>query len=479
MSRLLADVLDRSGLELDISVEQQEAAVSRYHHLADFLTTEQTGRADVSIYPQGSFRLGTVVRPTELDADFDIDLVFQRSLLKTSTTQEQLREEAGGLLRRYCEENDLSQPVGLGRCWRLDFFDDHFHLDVLPVIPNPDVSFGILLSDRELTEWLPSNPIGYANWFYDRMNRRLFEKARAVLAHALQRDVAQVPDFLVRTPLQRVVQILKRSRDEYFRDERDVQPTSILITTLAAWAYNGQPDVGTAMTGIVGQLPQQLELRDGLWWLPNPADPAENFADKWNTYPERHDAFERWFAQLSAEVLQASRHTAIEQVVGALRASVGPVVELAQNSLRHNAAGTPSNAATGLVAAPGEEFIEDAVPVNITDTVSVSFDVADTTERRAYRPRGAIPQRRLAKHRGLRFKMTATSVRPPYQVLWKVRNFGRAAWVARGLRGQIKPDAGNEELLEATLYPGDHYAECYVVKDGVCVARRRIWVPIS
>jgi hypothetical protein len=43
-----------------------------------------------------------------------------------------------------------------------------------------------------------------------------------------------------------------------------------------------------------------IENREGRWWVPNPAHEEENFADKWNEYPERRNAFVVWRNGLSA-----------------------------------------------------------------------------------------------------------------------------------------------------------------------------------
>lgn len=42
--------------------------------------------------------------------------------------------------------------------------------------------------------------------------------------------------------------------------------------------------------------------RDGKWWVPNPAHEEENFADKWNEYPERREAFYFWYDQIATSV---------------------------------------------------------------------------------------------------------------------------------------------------------------------------------
>ena len=40
-------------------------------------------------------------------------------------------------------------------------------------------------------------------------------------------------------------------------------------------------------------------------------------------------------------------------------------------------------------------------------------------------------------------------------------------------------DNGRRELYEHTKYLGEHYVDCYIVKNDVCVASKRTWVPIQ
>lgn len=85
----------------------------------------------------------------------------------------------------------------------------------------------------------------------------------------------------------------------------------------------------------------------------------------------------------------------------------------------------------------------------------------------------------LKKSKKLLFSIRGNSVPSPFSVMWKVRNFGDEAKRANGLRGEISHDRGSHEKEERTLYYGEHYVECYVIKDGVCVARTQILVPIG
>jgi hypothetical protein len=184
--------------------------------------------------------------------------------------------------------------------------DHGFHLDVLPAIPDVDYApTGILLTDVELRAWPHSNPIGYATWFRNRS-----EELQSLLAEAAAKrhvNVADVPEWEVRSTLQRVVQVLKWHSMLHFANEPDIRPPSILITTLAGQAYAGEHDLYTATRNALNGMTEFIEKRDGKWWVSNPAHEDENFADKWNDYPERRTAFFAWHRDIKAlldELLQ-------------------------------------------------------------------------------------------------------------------------------------------------------------------------------
>lgn len=124
--------------------------------------------------------------------------------------------------------------------------------------------------------------------------------------------------------------------------------------------------------------------------------------------------------------------------------------------------------------APKEQFIEEMFPVQLTETVTITCDVSpphdlNRVQRRALRSgAGHVPKRR-----DLYFAVDGTTVNGPFVVYWKVRNSGFEAEKNRSLRGEITRDAGQRRKKESTLYAGQHYVECYVVKDGICVARSR------
>lgn len=143
------------------------------------------------------------------------------------------------------------------------------------------------------SDWNISNPEGYAKWFEYRMTP---QQTRVLLEKA---QVDDVPLFKKKTPLQRVIQILKRHRDNWSKDNPDSKPISILITTLAARAYNGETDIVTALGNVLekmGGLVSPTKPR-----VPNPVDPDEDFADRWYRDDSLHlrleDNFNAWLLQ--------------------------------------------------------------------------------------------------------------------------------------------------------------------------------------
>lgn len=59
--------------------------------------------------------------------------------------------------------------------------------------------------------------------------------------------------------------------------------------------------------------------RDNRYWVPNPTNPLENFADKWAEYPERATAFAEWLQKARTEFAEAARssdRTVITETVG-------------------------------------------------------------------------------------------------------------------------------------------------------------------
>ena len=80
-------------------------------------------------------------------------------------------------------------------------------------------------------------------------------------------DVSEIPAFRVKTPLQSAIKILKRHRDVRFEEEPDGRPSSIVITTLAAHAYQQEATITGALFSILQRMDTFIERRGEEYWI--------------------------------------------------------------------------------------------------------------------------------------------------------------------------------------------------------------------
>ena len=128
-----------------------------------------------------------------------------------------------------------------------------------------------------------------------------------------------------------------------------------------------------------------------------------------------------------------------------------------------------------------EQFIEDLYPVDIRYNVTLDCEVKRNGFREALLSKLLAFGQRVSRVRSLDFFIVTTDVPQPFEVKWKVRNVGDEAKRRNCLRGEIinSNRKGGLARHESSDFCGPHYVECYVVKDGIVVARDRISVPIE
>lgn len=124
-----------------------------------------------------------------------------------------------------------------------------------------------------------------------------------------------------------------------------------------------------------------------------------------------------------------------------------------------------------------EEYIEDYYAVELNDCYFIKINCY--VKQDGWRPNLLSKLSFLQKRKKLEFFIESTNVPEPFNVKWKVRNFGNEAKANNDLRGQIWSDTGKRKKVEHTKYYGKHYVECYIIKDNKCIAYDRVTVPIK
>ena len=353
------EILGILGENLDISESQYKAAVKSYEAVGDWLSKEGSALYPYSprIIPQGSFMLGTIIRPINDEDDIDIDLVCKLEGKPSHWTQKHLKEAVGNRLKENATYNDMLEDEDGGRrCWTLDYSDDaNYHLDVLPSIS--DKNFTVLLSesfnnsqnldtdklairitDKEevfysiMTDtewWMKSNPFGYAKWFYQ---RAIYNSTKMF---TLSESVDPVRPFQKsKMPLQRAIQLLKRHRDIMFSSEEydsENKPISVIITTLASRAYDKSENIVDAYVNIVSRMRSYIQTKHNPKtgqqerWVGNPVNDEENFADKWADVPQKEEYFYAWLDKLEDDLstIKSSQNIGLHKLNESFSAQYG------------------------------------------------------------------------------------------------------------------------------------------------------------
>lgn len=355
--------------ELDLPEKAYDSATRRYKDLGSWFDRPESSVSINSphIFVQGSFALGTAIRPLNDGEEYDLDLAckLREGVSRSTHSQERLKNMVGIELEHYRRARGIQEKLDeKHRCWRLQYQDElRFHMDVVPCIPAEEIRQAELTSlmegvgmDRRLSvdlaskavwitddqrenyraidlDWPASNPEGYMKWFVSQMEEKGATKAVMDAAR-----VDEVPLYHRKSALQRVIQLLKRHRDVMFKDAPDSKPISIIITTLAARSYLAGEPLEAALRRILAGLKAFRQLNSGE--VLNPVNPKENFADRW----ERKDSvhlqlkrnFHRWVDQVSRDyefILDSfshepildhvSTHLAIKPSTKALTAALG------------------------------------------------------------------------------------------------------------------------------------------------------------
>lgn len=314
------DLLARATEKLQLDKSRRERIECTYKSVQEFINYDQLffKDADFEFYPQGSVRIGTTVKPIGKN-EFDLDIVLHlRGKSYQGNNPLKIYNE---LKRRLNESDKYNQMIELkNRCIRLNYSGD-FHMDILPGCQHSQANDDlIMIPDRELKDWLTSNPRGYSEWFIQKSNvvtETLLEKAYA--AENLPSD-----EYAAKKPLQRAVQIIKRFRDLHFEKSNEYATPSIVLTTLAGEYYSSEDSIFFTIDNIVSQLQQKIELSPiKRLKVNNPVNPAEDFTDKWDNEPEYYSAFSNFIKTLNKQWQTLKKEPGIIEESNILKSIVG------------------------------------------------------------------------------------------------------------------------------------------------------------
>ncbi|MDE0691965.1 MAG: nucleotidyltransferase [Gammaproteobacteria bacterium] len=347
---LLSRLIEAGADALDLTPTQYERAVGHYEAVGEYLAESgPLERFSPVVFAQGSIAIGTATKPVGRD-EFDLDSMCQMRI-RSDADPSVVKRIIGDRLKDHQTYCGMLREKN--RCWRLVYAGE-FHMDIIPGIPDPQRTNGtaLLVPDRDLQCWKETDPKGYTEWFLNRA------QITTVLKEAMRAEVEPAPpspDKRRKFALQVVVQLLKRHRDLMFAGNPDA-PISIILTTLAARAYDGSRSPFSALSSVLERMPSYIgQSSTGDALVENPVNPDENFADKWGTHPSRERCFYEWLARARQDLerLRTARLPDMEKALGVWvgeRAATGAIKDYGEAIQRLRSTGLNVSAATGAVA---------------------------------------------------------------------------------------------------------------------------------
>ena len=414
--------------------------------LEDYNSEEGTNYKVVEKITQGSVAMSTIVQNESSDYDIDVAIVFEKDNLPEGTTA--TKNIVKNALNKKSKQFKV-EPEAKTNCVRISY-EEGYHVDFAIYRRSKNV-FGNYEYEHCGSEWRKRDPKSITKWFIE-SNREKEDKLRIVVRllkmFCKSRETWVMPGGLVQSVLV----------DECFEDNDRID--SMFYKTVKSVRdrlfYNKEVYNPTDKT-------QSLKL------IKKDDDRLQRLQDRLTEYINKLDVLFKEDCSYEQAVGAWSdffnHNYWQEQYNNAKNLSKSERVRLLESDSEH-------------IFDESEEFIEYLFPVVNKHQLTLECHV----EQNGYRINtlsNILRQGKwLSPQKKLKFFITSNTVPKPYDVYWKVKNRGEEAKRRNQVRGQLVK-TNLETHTENTRFKGEHFVECYIVKNEICVAKAKIDVPIS
>jgi len=404
-------------------------------------------------YFEDTFLYGSYRRQTAIGTIKDIDIVVLTNFdtHATDNTPSAVLRKLKAALKRYYKDPEnqeyqrrsirINQPLPKNTAFEMT-------LDIIPAVPVTDNDGILLVPDRESKRWLRTNPKGHIEYI-TKLNDEDHAKGKFV-------------------PLAKMMKWWWKYQCSIVQpDQERPKPKGFWIECLAAERFDPtQEDMASHFIKLLFNISQAYKNTAGVPTLNDPGLRGETIKANITTadfqiFMKTVNASLTLAIQAYREVDEGKSSRLWRQVFG----EAVPVSELAESTKVLHESAYPLGGVSHAVPIPWRENLRYKV---IIDAYLYSLDMK-------IKFRGINSDARFRDN--IRIKYIASTNAPaPYEVYWQVVNTGRHAEIRNGLRGSIFP--GNLVQWERSEYTGKHWIECFIVKDRVCVARKKFYIHV-
>ena len=394
---------------------------------------------------QGSVATSTVVQNEDSDYDIDVAVVFNKDDLNDKGAQATRNIVAEALRRKTKQFN--ADPEVKTSCVRIKY-EEGYHIDFAVYRRHYDVLSNCWVYEHAGSDWAERELKGLTEWFKTQnaaSDGKLRKVVRLSKMFCKSRNTwKNMPSGLLQTVLcnEKLQSYYNRIDELFYYTMKEVVNRLEFETSVVA-----PIDSGRDLT------PKKSDIKKMTNWKNRLKSKLEDLDVLFKDDCTKEDALQAWYGFFNHDFWN-------EQIV-----------ESSSYSLKQAFKSICSFTET-------EQFIEDLYPVSLFYNCRVTCHVSGNGWRQKPLSEFISVLRRFLPHNfEIKCAMIHTNCPQPYRILWKVKNVGPEAERRNQLRGQIV-DKGTS-IVEHSNFFGNHYIECYIIKNEVCVAKARIDVPIG
>lgn len=427
--------------EVNLNPDRIKTLDERTESITNFLKNHNSfSEQFLDIIPQGSYAHKTIIKPVFDTDEFDADLLFYLTEFEDWEPKEYVEK-----LYRVFRDNGIYHDMvsRKTRCVTINYAGD-FHMDVVPYLERHS---GKYVTNRHENRFELTDPEKYNAWL-DEKNR------------------------ITNQNLVKVIRILKHLRN--YKSTFSVK--SIILNVLLGEQVsdaalmedpNCYLDIPTTLRTVLLRLKNYLEPRVALPTILDPSGTNENFSDRWDQdgYANFRNKMMYYADKINEAYLDQSLGSSLQKWQD-IFGTCFKAPESKSLSLSESISSRSFNKTEQQITELGFQLALDP-----RFKVKVQGTVLKKPGFRNYELRTKGNQ--VGRDRNIQFSIAHCSVPLPYDIHWKVLNRGENAEAQNCIRGQIEQGGNVWRVHEPTSFKGSHYVECYIVKNGICVAKDR------
>lgn len=400
----------------------------------------------VETITQGSVAMSTVVQNESNDYDIDVAIVFEKDNLPEGTTA--TKNMVANALKRKCKQFNV-EPEAKTNCVRISY-KEGYHVDFAVYRRKVDV-FGNYEYEHCGSEWRRRDPKAITQWFVE-SDREKDYKLRMVV---------------------RLLKTFCKSRDGW------VMPGGLVQSVIVEERFEKNDRIDEMFYQTIKSVRDRLIYNKEVY---NPADGSQSL----KLIKKDDDRLQRLQDRLTNQINKLNvlfeQSCTDKQAIGAWNDFFNHSYWQEQydnaSETRELEKSAFSKSGGELIFRESEEFIEHFFPVENQYQIVLECNVEQNGFRIDTLMNILRQGKWLAPQKTLKFFISSNAVPKPYDIYWKVKNRGEEAKRRDLVRGQIIK-TNTQSHSETTQFKGEHFVECFIVKNNVCVASARIDVPIS